>query len=700
MIFRLALAQARTQKRYTAWTAALLTLVLTFTTFGLIVFANQQIINHDIQDAWGGERAHTALVESVLGIDSPDDAVYPTDSFPAEEVDRALADALADGSDVVAVRQASVQEYSPTPAIEWIPSVDLLAVTGDYAWDVMLVDGAPPGPGEIAISAQWARDGELSVGDSVRLSAYQWSGQPDDASLLSWNTYQISGLVKSCGDGFGYFTYCPDAFLSWEDASAPGSDFANRYPLRGEDVAWTTLILISYNIDAPSLQQFDPFLFGYQGRYYSTALPVATWLSAGVATLFIVGMIVMAFAVGRAQAQARMTWVATARTLGATKRAVVTASIVETFLIAAASTIASLVLGILAAVAHRVIYASVIAHPFIPDYLSIPWWVFTGVAASGLVLAAIVSAVPAFWASRVFPVAALKPVNEVMEAEVSRRVHARWLVPPFVLGLIAVLVGAGPTAVGQVAASLGGIVLVTTGFFLGLEGLRLAIPALGRRLSRAHRPWAIAAGDALSSRPRQGVAPALLQAMTLGIGALAVTFTSFRDTWQWRDVQLDGSIVSSPLVEPEYRLAIGTSLVTGVLAVFIIVQVVTLGIAFVGQRATSADSATRQALGLSRSGQHRATLVQYVGPQMIGIVGGAIVGFLAAPIVRVMDEVTTTFYGTTTTISKPILEPLIHAAGLCTYLVALAIGVALVGGLIVAKATGSRTPVEALQQVG
>jgi hypothetical protein len=139
--------------------------------------------------------------------------------------------------------------------------------------------------------------------------------------------------------------------------------------------------------------------------------------------------------------------------------------------------------------------------------------------------------------------------------------------------------------------------------------------------------------------------------------------------------------------------------VAGVLAVLVIVQVVSLAIAFVGQRATSSDSATRRALGLSRGGQRRATLVQYVGPQMLGIVGGVIVGFLAAPIVRVLDEMTTISWGTMT-ISKPILEPLVQAAGMCCVLVALAIGVTLVGGFVVAASTGSRTPVEALRQVG
>ncbi len=691
MIFRLALAQARAQKRYTAWTAVLLTLVLTFTTFGFILFANQLIINRDIQEAQGSGRANTALVESVAGIDSPNrDATYPTDGFPPEEIDRAIEAAIADGSDVVAVRQTSVQEFSPSPDVAWVPPLDVVAVTGGYDWNVMLVDGTPPSPGEIAISAEWARNRDVGIGDSIRLSTYQWSGLYQDTPPPTWTTYEISGLVKSCGDSFGYFTYCPQGFLSWEGSAAPGSPFA---------VASTTITLISYDIDAPSLQRFDPFLFDGQYGYYFTSLPAATWLAAGVAALFIVGMIVMAFAVGRAQAQARLTWVATARTLGATKRAVVTASIVETLLVAAASTVAALVLGTLAAVAHRAIHVSVVAHPFIPDHLSIPWWVFAGVIASGLALAAIVSAVPAFWASRVSPVAALKPVNEVMEAEVSRRVRARWLVPPFVLGLVAVLVGAGPTAVGQVAATLGGIVSVTTGFFLGLEGLRLAIPALGRRLSRARRPWAIAAGDALASRPRQGVAPALLQSMTLGIGVLAVTFLSFRDAEQVRDVLLDGTISVSNMVEPESRLGVKAGLIASALAVLVIIQVVSLAIAFVGQRATSADSATRRALGLSRSGQRRATLVQYVGPQVIGIVAGVVVGFLAAPIVLTSDAWTGFYYGDTG-ISQPILEPLVHAAGMCGVLVALAIGVTVIGGLIVAASTGSRTPVEALRQVG
>jgi hypothetical protein len=700
MILRLALAQARAQKRYTAWTAALLTLVLTFTTFGLIVFANQLIINRDLQEVQVSGRANNAWVESLVGVDSPEpNALERTDRIPLEDIHRAVEAAVADGSDVVAVRQASVQEYSSQPVVGWVPPIEIRAVAGAYDWDVMLVEGSVPEPGEIAISAEWARDRGLGIGNSIRLSSYQgWDGYADTSPPSTWTTYEISGLIKSCGDHFGYSTYCPQGFLSWEESAAPGSPFT--YLTSDFDgttglVTWTE---ISYNIDAPSLQQFDGLLQSGWYASYDNSVPSAAWLAAGVAALFVVGMIVMAFAVGRAQAQTRMTWVATARTLGATKRAVVTASVIETLLIAVASTAAALVLGTLAAVAHRAIHLSVVAHPFIPDHLSIPWWMFAGVAGSGLVLAAIVSAVPAFWAARVSPVAALKPVNEVMEAEVSRKVHARWLVPPFVLGVVALLVGAGPNVVGQVAATLGGIVAIPTGFFLILEGLRLAIPALGRRLSRAHRPWAIAAGDALALRPRQGVAPALLQSITLGIGALAVTLVSFRDAEQILDVQLDGSIVSSPMVEPEYRLAIRTSLVMGVLAVFVIIQVVSLAIAFVGQRATSADSATRRALGLSRSGQRRATFVQYVAPQMLGIVSGAVVGFLAAPFVRVSNSFNV-YFGTTT-ISKPILEPWIRAAGMCGVLVTLALGVAAVGGLIVAASTGSRTPVEALRQVG
>src|SRR4029079_15645079 len=112
--------------------------------------------------------------------------------------------------------------------------------------------------------------------------------------------------------------------------------------------------------------------------------------------------------------------------------------------------------------------------------------VVAGALVLALTLSLVVAGVPAFWATRVSPTAALKPENDITNSEVGRRVRfwpvtVAWIAS----GAIAAL-GADPeqTDGGPLYAVMCSSLFLVLTLIVANEALRVIIPRLARFLSR------------------------------------------------------------------------------------------------------------------------------------------------------------------------------------------------------------------------
>jgi ABC-type lipoprotein release transport system permease subunit len=704
MILRLAAEQARSQRRFTIWTAALMTLALTSVAFALMLVATQRAMWDDAIRVSLADRAHIVVGPQYFG-EVPDVESLPPawDLMSVEEVDRSVAEAIANGSDVAAIREWAVVTR-PTTSFSQLM---LAAATGDYDWDLVLASGRLPGNGEILLNARVADELNLGVGDTIDLNYAlhpPTSGEP--VVEADWHTFTISGLSRAADWGNPLFTdiwYVPDySYVSWEASSSPDGPFACRLCTiddQGHTATFIPSSTTAWNIDDAALSglptQSSPDAIVEFMMSEAPSVPPAAIVGYVLAALVTFGMILGAFGVGRAQAQTRLQWVATARTLGATRRAVVGATLLESLLVATAATVASLTLGYGAANIAFSLMRGFDGPILGPSHVPMTWWVVAAVAVIGAVLSLIVAAVPAFWASRVSPVAAFKPVTDVTEAEVSRRVPVWWMAPGFAGGLVALWLGTREQGPAGFVAYLGAILAGTTGFVLLKEGLRTLLIARGRWFARTRFAPLKAAGDSIVASSRSATANALLFAIPLAIIVWIQVVSNFSNL----ETHLTSGRPSETWPLPGHESAVvwatgGLLWALGLLAEF---ECVALAITFANRSASAADAATRRALGLSTLQQRQAAYVQHVVPQVGGAIVGTCLGFILGIATYFLAPGGSTRPGS----AGDYLPAWWTSALSAGYLIALAGVFAALGGFIVAAAASRvRTPIEGLKPTG
>jgi len=181
-----------------------------------------------------------------------------------------------------------------------------------------------------------------------------------------------------------------------------------------------------------------------------------------------------------------------------------------------------------------------------------------------------------------------------------------------------------------------GMVIAVIGIAgLAIECTRWAIPAVGRRLARSSSPSRLTAGDALATRPRLAVAPALIALAAVGVFTLwvldqAATMAS--------DAYVDGWYAYG---EASFVGGAGSWGSMGLLAAIVlgsvVVQLVTTAIFAAHRASTGREIATRRALGLSSAHEERAQRWQLVVPQALGAGIGLVVGVIVFAVWRAMD---------------------------------------------------------------
>ncbi len=701
MILRLAREQLRSQWRYAAWSAALLAFALglaTFTAATAATVIRQQDSTRDLY-VYGRDHVQT-FVSFTNGRPADQDLRGLGTELPLADLDSLIASARAEGP-VTAGRELWARV--PTGGSEGIQMV-ALATTPD--WDRYLLEGHAPGAGEVVLTAETARRFGLGLGDT-------WTPLNDDYvdPPLTPMSFTVSGILRD-GSTAPYWVNTYAAYISWPDSVEAASVYQPWTFDNGDGGEPTSAIATMVTWD-----DGNNVLFPHENAngYFASSLGhgfaftrffgnfgyVESW-ALGISALTLVSLVIAAFGMGRAQGEARTRWTATARVLGATRRTVALASLTETAALAALGITAGLGLGYLGEVFSLARLRASHPESLIPSGVSLPAAVVIAVAGAGLVISTVLAAVPAFWASRVAPAAALKPVTPVGEATVSRRVSRWWLIG-LLAGLALVDLATftiserATTSAGDwayIAVSLAIVATLVVGFASLVDGLREILPRVAERLGRLRWPWAVAAGDSLRSHRRIFTYASVSMALAVGTIVAVATESAIGaidyDHWRgWGEPPMIGfAAYFDSILEPGLLWAIVGIFGTATL----IAAVVTLS----SRSSLDADAATRSALGLSRDNETLAAAARQWTPMVVGIVVGGVLGWLLPLGIRwVAAAASPNALVNSGQWNLTVSGYSLAAAGL---VVVLALAISLAGSLVVGLLGRPRTPVDALRR--
>lgn len=640
-MLRLAVAQLRANRAFTQWTAGLMTILVAILAYIVIAGATQAAISRDAAAVYGSDRDSQGSVSLALSPpaqhpaapDTQDDThvvtALPEPGIAPTEFNAALDSSRA--ADAMAIAQNSLR----TTPIEqgdsewWLndKAINAVALRGNVEIPGIAHGVAPSHLGDVALAANVAKRLGVLIGDDLTLYTVQWDPASGEQTTKA-HAMKVVGLAAS-NAMVGYEMYLPDAYVSWDEVTTPDGMLVSVLVYPDGTQSLQGFVNVSWTGDDRAL---DPYRM--PGWYGPTPtgfeLPHATVAWFGAAIALFVAMIVMSFAVGRSQASARTQWVATVRTMGARRAHIVAAATLEALLLAGIAVIVGTGLGVAFSQAQLSLARAQSGAPFGPSAIAWHWAIVPVVVAVAVVVAVVVAAVPAFWAARVAPTAALKPVSDVTETELSRRVPIAWLVIPFTIGASLVAVtkldfGAPVVAVGV----LGWVIVIVAGFALVVEVLRVTIARVGRDLSGSQHPPLLTAGDALATRPRQAVAPALLMTVAVALLTLWSCGQANAATEYMANGEGDFAGLDAPSLGFLRSNLLGFTTIATITIAVLALQLVAAAIITSHRAATSHETAARRAMGLSRRGEAIALWWQQWLPQLIGVCVGLAVGLIA-----------------------------------------------------------------------
>ena len=590
MIRVLAREQWRFQRMYIVWAAAIVAAAVGSATFASVSAATQGSLDRYSGHMLMADAPHNAaalLTDLSSGAaDSMKSAILMTSADLGRMIDKANADgarAYAYVSEGTALASSPGATASTVP--EYTADLTVSAVWGDPDWHAILAEGTAPGPDDIVLPAETARALHVGIGDTIQLGHFDRTATfvPDAPLTVSGLAYDID-LYTSRGPAYTSHEQLP--MLTVANASGV---FGGSEPLAQALIGWqhpsTALDSLVYQWEAPSMMTFGS----------TAALP---WL---LAALFTAGAIVTAFTLGRAQAQSRVKWVATARALGAKRSHLLGVAGLEWAIVGGAGAISGIALGWIATTwAHARRMASLAAAP--PVAVSFPMLVVALLLSLAALLAAAIVAVPSVIAMRVSPTAALKPSAGADAMQLSRRVGF-WPVPVlFALLWIATAALNHNTSWYMPALNLlATLATLVAGIAVLVESCRALVRTTARRLARSHRPWAVHASMTMTGHPQQIAALAIVQALLMtGIGGIIVSVdpsgVAFGGTADVPSSQLSLYNRSTELI----RQAIPSPLtVPTVIALLVAIQFLVIAIAASARRVSWSESSTAGALGLT-----------------------------------------------------------------------------------------------------
>jgi len=699
VILRLAREQLRSMWRYTAWSAALLAFALALATYAMVTGATvaaQQDASYEF-----APKEHSAFFDTIVGPGSAviDHGTLDVPRLPFDEVRSLVAKASAEVPTTAGVTTAATTGSSK----DWL---FVAAVSSPIRWQRYLASGSAPGHGEVALSYSVAQTLGIGVGDRITLDT------ADSRGPKQHMTFVVSGTLKS-GTVAPYWTNLPaDIYAPWSDAEEIALGLPSWRETDASTGAVTTVIstVVSWNGDSGTLAPYDTGEYwgnqaeGFSlGRAWQDTDQPGYW-SIAAAALAVVGMVIAAFGMGRAQAEARTKWAATVRVLGATRRTIAASSMIETTIVSLAGIALGLAAGVAAVAANLAFLRARHPEALLPTGPSVPPVLILLGVGIGLAISAVVALVPAFWTSRVSPVAALKPVTPIGEAAVSREVGVAWPLGIFGAGALAwtALFWVYERGIYKdtdaitVALWIAFVVVAVSAAALLLEGSRALVGRVGALLARGRRPWLIAAGDGLVAHRRTFTFASLSALALTGAMAWAATDSAIRAI----DPNVDfGGSGEPPLPsfaswwQDDFQAsgrAAGLGIIIGV------ATVVAVAVTLASRSAFAADAATRSALGLTGAGERAAAATRQWAVMGSAAIGGGLLGWAVRVVVRLGGAA----------LSPRELAYSAHwnltvaAYGLAgsALMIGVALGVTLAGSLAIGLLTRAGTPIETLRR--
>ncbi|WP_062517759.1 FtsX-like permease family protein [Demequina gelatinilytica] len=622
MILDLMKAQARAHRGYLAWTAAMLTLGVSLAGYAAFSAAQQDAVDRFAAEAYG----IAAPWSRELSVGAAEDP----SSMALDRLDAILDATDAEGAGTAATLESlPARVSSPVGEVEWWADV-VGGVRGAADWDTLLVEGERPGRGEIAMASLWHTRGGVRIGDTVTVTGDL--STPDGVwSSIDLGSFQVSGFLRDGADG-RYAARPFDAILEWDDAVGTWDTWlAAQRELDAFAYDYSAGASVGAATETPALEALGtatgwtpPGILDVEARNRLFGL-------AATAVVLAVAMIGMAFAVGRSQAQARSRWVATARVLGARRSAIAMATAAEVLLVGLFAGAAGAAIAWGAVAAEYSSFAA--AHPtaLIPPGVDIATWLILAAGALGLGVAAVLGAIPAFWAARVAPAAALKPVVPATEEAAGPRVTSGWILGTWSALLVALVALGWPGDAGGARRIVTGI--LATALVVGtvpmlMRAARILVAAAARRLARSTVPWELPAGDAILGRLRIAAIPA---------GVIAIGTAALTAALAWHVLAAVGeSAVGRVTIAPWGWLPGGTEalyvsvfrdpfMATAIAGLGALVLVAFASFAS-GVRASAAEDDARRALGLAAGTARAAMAVRFAVPLLIGVALGMATG--------------------------------------------------------------------------
>lgn len=603
----------RASARAQIWTGALLMVALTLLSVAFTTASTQVRLEREVGELWAPSTEHRAFVQ------------WWTHGEPESPSPSALQNAVAPGAVETTVDQLRAAcHHAEARIVRYVqiapvgeaaqdghgiaPSDHPWFALADYPapeWNSLLVEGQPPATGEVVLRRDLAVGLGYSVGD-VALVRDGWRQPHPPAQEM-----RISGFSAPAAES-PFTSRPPEVLMTWEDGLAFAQDATHA---RGELRDGNTTVLVSAEVgwdgDPAAIPGAESWEVDFQWATDIDLLWPALEGTAAVmvaAALAALAVVIAAFGMARAQAQARASWTGTLRALGATRRHVATATVANALLTGLLASAVGVGLGYGIVAAMLGWQRSQEPDAWLLSAPAITWPGAVLVVVCGLVVAAIMSIAPAFWASRVPPATALKPVPPIDHDHVSRTVSPRWLVwmaGAFLAVLAVAAVGLAQTRIGPVVL-MGSAAALTILAVAGVTELaRIVVLRLAVRLQRSSRPWSVAAGAAVSARRQQAAVAAAVMGWTVALGAAVTTLALTPDPGAGGD--LDPVIGS----------------VTGTVA---LAAIVGLAIIAAGRAAGAAETALQAALGLGPADARRSAAVQTGLPLLTGAVLGTVMG--------------------------------------------------------------------------
>lgn len=464
------------------------------------------------------------------------DVVVVSDDYASLEEEAAVLAGLASVRAVAPTVETSVQAVVPGRGGAQYVQVEAVADDPSLRWQQVASGALPTGLGEVAVNERLG----AGVGDVLDLTTFD-----NELGTTATSTATVVGVVDLGGDPTA--SVFGRAFATTGQVRAWGAGDPVQLRVAGTGAAPDALaaeVRAALDGSPVTVRTGTEQAEAEAAELTGDTVALTTTLLAFAAVAVLVAGLVIAntFAVLLAQ---RTRELAMLRCVGATARQVRRSVLAESLVIGIVASVLGVVAGVgLAAAVSAIAAASDSPVPL--SGLSVPPVAVVAGLVLGTVVTVVAALAPARAATRLSPLAALRPVDP---APVRSRSGAGRLV----LGLLLLLPGAGLLAMGVVAAQAllavaGGAVSALGVVVLAQRAVPPVVAAVGRLVGRVGGvPGELAAGNA-GRNPRRTAATAtalligvtLTTAMVVGAASTRSTATAALDSSYPTDVVVEG----------------------------------------------------------------------------------------------------------------------------------------------------------------